>query len=371
MANKKDYYETLGVSKTSTEQEIKAAYRSLAKKYHPDVNKDHGSEAKFKEVQEAYDVLSNPSKKQQYDQFGHDTYNQNGGGPSSGFGGSAGFDFNNFDFGDVFGDLFGSAFGGGNRSRRGQKGQDAIIRMNLTFEEAAFGTKKNINIDVTTQCHECHGHGGQGEKTCSRCHGSGQITQEQRTILGVYMTRTTCPTCEGQGVTYEHECHKCHGRGIVKENKDITVTIPSGVDTGNQLRLQGKGEAGQNGGPNGDIYIEFMVKSHEIYKRDGNDIYLDMPLTIPEAVLGVKKDIPTLYGKVKLTIPEGSQSGDKHRLKGKGIEDVNSKRKGDMYVVIDIVIPKILSKDQKDLFNKLATTTLDRDNKIERFKKHV
>ena len=252
---KRDYYEVLGVSKTATDSEIKSAFRRLAKKYHPDVCKEPDAAEKFKEAQEAYAVLSDASKRQQYDQYGHAAFQ---GGP----GGTGGFDFSGFDFSDIFSDLFGGGFGfgGGSSSSRARKGSDSLIRMNLTFEEAVFGTKKTVNLDVVEDCKECSGKGGHGEKTCPTCHGSGQVTTEQRTLFGAFMTKSTCPTCKGQGRSYETTCSTCRGTGKQKKNTDLEVTIPAGVDNGNQLRLAGKGNAGVNGGPNGDVYIEFNVK---------------------------------------------------------------------------------------------------------------
>ncbi len=355
---KKDYYEVLGVSKTATDAEIKSAFRKLAKKYHPDVSKEPNAAEKFKEAQEAYAVLSDPDKRKQYDQFGHAAFDQMNGG--------AGFDFSDFDFSDIFGDLFGSAFGGGfssfggrGNSSRARRGADRLMRMDITFDEAVFGCKKTINLDFYDVCDECSGKGGKGEKTCSTCHGSGTVTQEQRTLFGAFMSRTTCPDCKGSGKTYDSTCSKCKGTGKIKKNKDIEVSVPAGVDNGNQLRIAGKGDAGSNGGSNGDLYLEFRVKSHPLFERDGEDIYLELPLTITDAVLGCKKDIPTLYGNVKIAIPEGSSTGDKHRLKGKGIPNLRSGVKGDMYVVLNVIIPSKLDKEQKKLFEELSKTDLE------------
>ncbi len=357
--SKKDYYEVLGVSKSADEKEIKSAFRRLAKKYHPDVSKEPDAAEKFKEAQEAYAVLSDPEKRSQYDKYGHAAFDQMNGG--------AGFDFSGFDFSDIFSDLFGSSFGGGFSSFSGfggrntnhaERGSDRLMKVNLTFEEAVFGCKKTINLDVYEECSECNGKGGKGEKICPTCHGNGTITKEQSTILGSFMTRTTCPDCRGKGKTYESTCSKCRGTGKIKENKDIEVKVPAGVDTGVRLRLSGKGDAGSNGGSNGDLYLEFNVKDHSIYERDGNDIYLELPITITEAVLGCKKEVPTLYGNVKLTIPEGTNTGDKHRLKGKGVEDLHSGSKGNMYVVINVVIPEKIDKKQKKLFEELNETDL-------------
>ncbi len=365
--NKRDYYEVLGVSKDASDKEIKSAFRKLAKQYHPDVNKEPDAADKFKEAQEAYAVLSDESKRRQYDQYGHAAFDQmNGGG---------GYDFSDFDFGDIFSEIFGGGFGfgGGGRSSgpRKQKGPDKIMRVNLTFEEAVFGTKKTINVDVSDECPNCDGKGGLGEKTCSKCHGSGTVTAEQRTMFGSFMTRTTCPNCNGQGVSYESTCSKCRGSGRVSSNKDIEVKIPAGVDTGNQLRLAGKGDSGRNGGPNGDLYLEFRVKDHELFVRDDNDIYLEVPITITEAVLGCKKEVPTLYGNVKLSIPPGSATGDKHRLKGKGIEDLHSGSKGNMYVVLNIVVPQKLSRDQKKLFESLSETNLESGDQFKKIRDYI
>ena len=245
------------------------------------------------------------------------------------------------------------------------------MHINLTFEEAAFGCKKDIKLDIYEECPECNGKGGHGQSTCPTCHGSGIETVEQRTMFGMFQSRTTCHTCSGSGYTFDSKCSKCRGTGKVKVNKTIEVKVPAGVDTGNRLRLAGKGEAGTNGGPNGDVYLEFTVKEHKLFEREEDDIYLLLPITITEAVLGCKKDVPTLYGNVKLTIPAGSSPNDKHRLKGKGIENVSTHRKGDMYVVLDVHIPKKLSKEQKKLFESLAKTKLDDDNEFKKIKEYL
>lgn len=365
---KRDYYEVLGVSKNATQAEIKSAFRKLAKKYHPDVSKEENAAEKFKEAQEAYAVLSDETKRKQYDQFGHSAFS------GAGAGGAGGFDFSGFDFSDIFGDLFGSGFGFGGSSRqtnRASRGRDTVMEVHLTFDEAVFGTKKEIKVDTMDECSECHGKGGLGEKTCSRCHGSGYVTEEQRTMFGNFMSRTTCPTCRGKGVSYDKECYHCHGTGRVRKNKKLEVKIPAGVDTGNQLRIAGKGEAGHNGGPNGDLYLEFVVADHPLYTRHENDIYLRVPITITEAVLGCKKEIPTIHGNVTLTIPAGSNPNDKHRLKGKGIKDVNGHGTGDMYVVLNVVVPKKISKEQKKLFEKLDETKLNDSSEFKEFKKYL
>lgn len=367
--NKRDYYEVLGVSKTATDAEIKSAFRKLAKKYHPDVCKEPDAAEKFKEAQEAYAVLSDASKRSQYDQFGHAAF-------QGGAGGAGGFDFSGFDFSDIFGDLFGGGFGGfgssfSGGSNRPRKGPDSLMRVSLTFEEAVFGTKKTIILDVTNECKSCHGAGGHGEKTCSTCHGSGQVTSEQRTLFGTFMSKSTCPNCKGKGKSYETTCKECKGSGKIKEKQEIEVKIPAGVDNNSQLRLSGKGSAGSNGGPNGDVYLEFSVKEHPIFVRDENDIYLELPITITEAILGAKKEIPTLYGTVKLAIPAGSNSGDKHRLRGKGVESVHSMRKGDMYVILKVVTPKKLSREQKKLIDQLSKTDLEEGSEFKKIKEYL
>ncbi len=364
---KRDYYDVLGVSKNASDAEIKAAFRKLAKQYHPDINKSPEAPEKFKEAQEAYSVLSDENKRKQYDQYGHAAFE------GMGAGGAGGFDFSGFDFGDIFGDLFGgsSFFGGGRSQNRARKGADSIMRVNLTFDEAIYGCKKDIKVNTMDTCDKCGGKGGFDESVCSTCHGSGSVTAEQRTLFGAFMTKTTCPTCHGKGKTFKTTCSECHGEGKVKVNKTLEVKVPAGVATGNQLRLSGKGEAGSNGGPNGDIYLEFVVEEHPLFVRDDNDIYLTLPLTITEAVLGCKKEIPTLYGNVKLTIPEGSSTGDKHRLKGKGAPDANYGRKGDMYVVLKVIIPDKLSKEQKRLFESLSETDLESGNEFKKIREYL
>lgn len=362
--SKKDYYETLGVSKTASEAEIKSAFRKLAKKYHPDVSKEKDAEQKFKEAQEAYAVLSDESRRRQYDQFGHAAFDQNGG-PSAG-----GYDFSGFDFSDIFEGIFGGfgGFGGMSRGDGRTRGDDRLLRVSLSFEEAAFGTDKKFDLEVEETCEDCGGKGGHGEETCSHCHGSGYVNQEQRTIFGAFMSRSTCPVCGGKGKTYKETCKTCHGKTKVLKKKTISVTIPAGIDTGNRLRLSGKGDAGANGGPNGDLYLEFIVARHKLFTRDEDDIYLDLPITLSEAALGTKKDIPLLKGSVKLNIPEGSNTGDKHRLKGKGIHNETTGRKGDMYVNIVVRAPKTLSKEQKKLLQALGETDIE-DGMIKEYNK--
>ena len=367
--NKRDYYEVLGVSKTATDDEIKSAFRKLAKKYHPDLNKEPDAEQKFKEVQEAYAVLSDSNKRKQYDQFGHVAFENGGAG-----GGFGGFDFSGFDvdLDDILGNMFGSGFGFSSGSRRRNskmRGDDVLYNMNLTFDEAVFGCEKDIKIDTSVTCEDCHGLGGHGEMTCDVCHGSGTITTEQRTILGSFLSKTTCTNCNGTGKIFKSRCTTCNGRGSIKKNRTITVRIPSGIDTGMRLRVSGKGEAGTNGGAPGDLYLEFNVKGHEFFKRDGDDIYLNVPITITDAVLGCKKDIRTLDSIVTLNIKPGTNTNDKQRIKGKGVKNANTGRTGDMYIIFEVVLPDKLSREQKNLFEKLSDTNLENSeyNKFTKF----
>lgn len=362
--NKKDYYEVLGVDKNASDDEIKSAFRRLAKKYHPDVSKEEDAAEKFKEAQEAYAVLSDKDKRAKYDQYGHAAFDSNGAG---------GYDFSGFDFSDIMGDIFGggfSSFFGGGRNRA-TAGRDTLKTINLTFEEAILGCKKILNVDVVENCKECNGNGGHGENTCSRCHGTGSISVEQRTLFGTFLTKTTCDTCGGKGKTYKEVCLKCHGKGRVRNNKDIEVKIPAGVDTGNQLRVPNMGEAGFNGGENGDLYLKFNVGEHEIFKRDEFDIILELPLTLTEAILGCKKDVPTIKAPVKLTIPAYTQNGDKFRLKGKGIENLHSYKTGDMYVIAKVIIPDKLSKEQKKLIEELDKTELNNSQEFKKIDKYI
>ena len=364
--DKRDYYEVLGVSKSATEQEIKSAFRKKAKEFHPDLNKDDPKAAdKFKEAQEAYEVLSDENKRKMYDQYGHAGVSNSASG--AGYGGFSGFDGVDFDFGDIFDSVFGGGFSGfsgfgrgaRNSEPRQQRGSDILMRMELTFDEAVYGAEKKFNLDVVEECDECHGHGGFDREECSRCHGKGTVTTQQQTILGSFMSTTTCPDCGGRGKTYKRKCTECNGKGKVKKNKKITINIPEGINTGDRQRITGKGNPGTNGGENGDLYIEFIVDEHDYFNRDNDDIYLEVPLTIPEAVLGCKKEIPTVYGNLKINISAGTNSGDKQRIKGKGIDNKYRHHKGDMYVIFKIYTPKRLTREQKQLFDKLYDTDLD------------
>ena len=373
MADKKDYYDVLGVSRDASDAEIKSAFRKLAKKYHPDLNKDDPSAAeKFKEAQEAYEVLSDEQKRSQYDRFGHAGVN-NGAAGMGGMGGFSNFGggFDSVDLGDIFDNFFGGAFGGfggGRSSSRKARGSDVLKRVNLSFDEAVFGCEKEFELDFVEDCSECHGKGGIGEETCSTCHGSGTITSEQHTILGSFLSKTTCPDCHGTGHTYKKKCTECNGKGKVKVHKTIKVNIPAGMDTGKRLRISGKGNPGANGGENGDLYLEFYVEEHDYYERDGDDIYLEIPLTITEAVLGCKKTIPTIHGNVSLNIPAGTNNLDKQRIKGKGIKNESTGNIGNMYLIFKVIVPKKLSRDQKKLFEQLDETSFE-EKEIKEFNK--
>ena len=380
MADKRDYYDVLGVSKSATDAEIKSAFRKKAKEFHPDLNKDNPDAAeKFKEAQEAYSVLSDENKRKMYDQYGHAGVSSSGPGMGGGFGGFQDFGGAGFDFGDIFDSIFGgesgfggfSNFGGGRSSKpRATRGSDILMRMNLTFEEAVYGCEKKFNLDVVEDCSECHGHGGFDREECSTCHGRGTITTQQQTILGSFMSTTTCPDCKGQGHTYKRKCSECRGKGKVTVDKKLTINIQEGINTGDRQRVSGKGNPGSNGGENGDLYIEFIVDEHEYYVRENDDIYLEVPLTLTEAILGCKKTIPTLYGNVKLNIAAGTNSGDKQRIKGKGINNKYRRHKGDMFLIFKVYTPKKLSREQKSLIEKLNKTDLDTEEIID-FEKFV
>ena len=367
MSDKKDYYDVLGVGKSADDASIKKAYRGLAKKFHPDVSTEDNAEAKFKEVQEAYEVLSDSQKRSQYDRFGHQANNGAGFGGQGGFGGGFDFDIN---------DIFSSFFGGGQAQRGNQrrKGQDMQRRMNISFEEAVFGAKKKVKVTVHEECHTCHGTGAHSKndvKICSQCKGQGTVVVEQQSIFGKTRTQTTCPRCNGKGKEVTKKCASCNGEGIETSNKEVEVKVPAGIDTGQQIRLEGYGSKGNNGGPSGDLYILFNVKQHEFYERHGDDIVVEAPLTFSQAALGDTIKVPTPHGDVKLKIPAGTQSGTTFRLRQKGIPNVRSKRIGDQHVVINVVTPKSLTRQQVKLFDQLAKTNLSSDSLFNKFKKFL
>ena len=372
---KRDYYEVLGVSKDATEEEIKSAFRKKAKEFHPDINKSPDAPEKFKEAQEAYACLSDKENRAKYDQFGHaafeNSYGNAGGGSYQG-----GNPFGNFDFGDIFDDLFSGGFGGfggfGSSSRnttRARKGADTLYGMKIDFMDAVYGTKKDIELEYYENCDDCDGKGGHGETICSECNGKGTVVRQTNTILGTIQTRSTCPECKGKGKTYKSRCNTCKGNGKVKVTKTLTIDIPAGIDDGEQLRVSGKGEPGLNGGPNGDLYIEIRITPHEFYKREGNDVYVDMPVTITDLCLGCKKTVKTMDGYVDIKIKEGSQPGDILRVKGKGINNPDSWKKGDFYLVLKLIIPTSLSRKQKSILEDLEDTDLEDSIEFKKFDK--
>lgn len=351
---KRDYYEVLGLEKGADEQAIKKAYRKLAMQYHPDKNPGNKeAEEKFKEINEAYEVLSDANKRSRYDQFGHAGVGGNGDGGFEGFSGYGGFDDI---FGDIF-DMFGGGFSSGRRRNGPQKGADLKYELSITFEEAAFGVEKDISVSRHESCGTCGGTGakaGTSKKTCSKCNGSGEVRYAQRTPLGQFVNVKTCDVCHGEGSIIETPCKDCGGTGKVMKDKKIHIKIPAGVDTGSVIPLRGQGEPGIKGGPTGDLYIVLRVKPHEIFQRDGNDVICEMPITFVQAALGDELVVPTLDGKIKYKIPEGTQSGTIFRMKGKGIPSLRGYGRGDHYVKVVVEIPKKLNDKQKELLKRFA-----------------
>ena len=365
MAEKRDYYEVLGVQKGATGEDIKKAYRKLALKYHPDRIPDNKeAEEKFKEAAEAYEVLSNDDKRARYDQFGHAGVDPNAAAGQGPFGGG----FGGFgDFGDL-GDIFGSFFGGGaSRSARQngpRRGENVGVRLELTFEEAAFGCEKEVTVERIEQCDTCHGSGaapGTSPETCPTCHGSGQVQQRRQTPMGVFATTGPCPTCGGKGKIVKTPCDHCGGNGQVRRRKTVKVNIPAGIDDGQTVSLRSQGHAGKNSGPAGDLLLVISIAPHEIFKRDGIHVYMDAPITFTQAVLGGELEIPTIDGKVKYEIPEGTQTGTTFRLRGKGIPQVNGRGRGDQYVTVYIETPRNLNKEQKDALKKFSESLGERN----------
>ena len=358
---KRDYYEVLGVSKGASEDELKKAYRKLAKKYHPDLNPgDKAAEASFKEVNEAYEVLSDKEKRSRYDQFGHagvdPNFNPNGGG----FGGFGGFtDMGDIDLGDLFGSFFGGGFGGGGGSRRNapQKGETVRAGVTITFEEAAFGCEKEVTVSRTEQCDVCKGTGcapGTTAEVCPDCHGSGTVRIQRGGGGFSFSTTTSCPKCRGTGKIIHQPCKTCGGGGTVRKQKKLAVTIPAGIDDGQAVSLRGQGGAGRNGGPAGDLLIGVTVKPHPIFRREGTSVYMDQPVSFVQAALGAELEIPTLDGKVKWTLPEGTQPGTTFRLNGKGIPGLGGRGRGNQYVTVKVQVPTNLNKEQKEALRAFA-----------------
>ena len=358
MAEKRDYYEVLGVSKNASEDEIKRAYKKLARKYHPDMNPgDKEAEEKFKEVNEANEVLSNPEKKAKYDQFGFAGVDPNYGAGQGGYGGAGGFDFG--DLGDIFGSFFGGGFGGGGRRNPNapQRGESIRASLSVEFTEAAFGCEKSITIDRSEQCPTCKGKGcapGTTPEVCTECHGTGTVTQAQRTPFGMMQSQTVCPKCRGKGQIIHQPCPDCRGAGAVRKRRTIQVNIPAGIDNGQTISLRGQGHSGKNGGPAGDLLITVMVRPHEIFRRDGTSVFCEAPITFTQAVLGGTLEIPTIDGKVKYDIPEGTQTGTVFRLRGKGIPVLNGRGRGDQYVTVNIETPRNLTREQKEALKKFS-----------------
>lgn len=370
MADKRDFYEVLGVSKGASAEDVKKAYRKLARQYHPDVNKAPDAEAKFKEVKEAYDVLSDDQRRARYDQFGHED-------PTAGFGGGGGFSGDMSGFGDIF-DMF---FGGGGRRdpNAPQRGNDLQYTMTIEFKEAVFGKETDITIPRTETCDTCHGNGakpGTKPETCSVCRGSGQQEVAQNTPFGRIVNRRACSACGGRGKIIRERCGTCSGSGQVKRQRKIHVKIPAGVDEGAQLRVSGEGEGGVRGGPPGDLYIVLRVKSHDFFEREGDDIYCEVPLTFVQAALGDELEVPTLTEKVKLKIPAGTQTGTYFRLKGKGVPKLRGYGQGDQHVKVTVVTPTNLSESQRELLREFAAgsgeaTHEQSGNIFERMKKAI
>ena len=357
---KRDYYEVLGVSRGASEDEIKKAYKKMARKYHPDLNPgDKTAEEKFKEVNEAYEVLSDADKKARYDQYGHAGVDPNFG--AGGFGGGFDGSFDFGDLGDIFGSFFGGGFGGGRRTNPNapQRGESIRMSIAISFEEAAFGCEKAVTVERYETCDTCHGNGcapGTSPEVCPDCHGTGTVQVRRQTPMGVFATSSPCPKCGGKGRIIHQPCKDCRGSGMVRKKKTIQASIPAGIDNGQTISIRGQGNAGKNGGPAGDLLITITVRPHELFRREGTSVLCEAPITFTQAVLGAELEIPTIDGKVKYTLPEGTQSGTTFRLKGKGIPSINGRGRGDQYVTVYIETPKNLNKEQKEALKKFAET---------------
>ncbi|MBR2802288.1 MAG: molecular chaperone DnaJ [Erysipelotrichaceae bacterium] len=376
MAEKRDYYEVLGLSKGASEDEIKKAYRKLAKKYHPDLNKEPGAEERFKEINEAYEVLSDPQKKANYDQFGFAGMDGTGDGGFSGF-------TNMDDISDIFSSFMGGmggmggfgnfGFGGRSRDTGGpQRGESRMMRMDIDFLDAVHGVEKVIRLQVDKTCEHCHGSGAENPsdvETCKTCHGTGRVTRQTRTAFGIMQQVGVCPDCHGSGKTVKHKCTHCHGDGYKTVTEEVEVQIPEGIASGQQIRISGKGERGINGGPNGDLYIEINVRPHKYFRREGNNIYISVPISAVDATLGCSIDVPTVNGDVELNVPAGTQPGQQLRIRGYGVKDLRSGSYGDQYVTVDITIPRKISREEKELYEQLANRTPKKESVFEKFKK--
>ena len=367
---KRDYYEVLGVDKSVSDDELKKAYRKMAKKYHPDLNPGNKeAEQKFKEVNEAYEVLSDKEKRARYDQFGHAGVDPNFGAGSGGGAYGGGFTGDFGDLGDIFSSFFGGGFGGGGRRANPnapRRGNDTAAAVNLSFEEAAKGCRKTVKVTKIENCKECGGTGagkGSTPKTCPVCHGTGQVSATQRTPFGVMQTQKVCDNCHGSGKIIDKPCHTCAGKGRIRHTVEQTVDIPAGIDDGQIINVRGGGDAGANGGPSGDLRINVNVRPHPIFEREGYDVYCQIPITFTQAALGDEVIVPTLDGKVKLNIHEGTQPGDEFKLRGKGIQRLNYSGRGDQYVKVVVEVPKELTKAQKDKLKEFEALTGDKNYK--------
>ncbi|MGM0471808.1 MAG: molecular chaperone DnaJ [Bacillota bacterium] len=368
--SQEDYYDILGVSEDASEKEIKKAYRKKAKQYHPDVSDEPNAEEKFKKVSEAYEVLGDEEKRAKYDQYGHAGVNQDGAG---GFNQGGGFGQGNFE--DIF-DMF---FGGGRsrgRSRQNARRKGADLRYNLTidFEEAAFGVEKEITVPRTEECEACNGSGAADDsevETCAKCDGSGEIRFKQQTPFGQFVQSKTCDRCNGSGQFVKDPCPTCNGKGKVKRRRQVTVNVPAGVESGSRLKLRGEGQAGENGGPAGNLFVVINVRSHELFERQGDDILCEVPISFIQATLGDEIQVPTLDGKVKFKIPEGTQPGTSFRLRDKGIPHLRGRGRGDQHIKVKVIIPEDLDQEQKDLLKKFAEISSEEINPEEKgfFKK--
>jgi len=360
MADKKDYYESLGLKKDASDADIKKAFRQQAKKFHPDVNPGNArAEARFKEINEAYEVLSDSDKKARYDQFGHAGVDPNfGGGNPFGGGFSGGFGGMDFDLGDIFGSIFGGGGAASSRNRNApRKGERVRSSIAVTFEEAAFGCEKEVSIQRVEACDDCMGSGckkGTTAEKCTDCNGRGVVTTQQRTPFGVMQSTADCPKCNGRGKIIHQPCDKCKGLGMVRRNRTIKVNIPGGIDNGQTISMRGQGSAGVNGGEAGDLFVTVSVKRHEFFDRDGTSVLLNLPISFVQAALGAELEVPTLDGKVKYTVPAGTQTGTVFRLKNKGISNLRGSGRGDQFITVNVKIPTSLTPEQKDLLIKYA-----------------
>ena len=357
IADKRDYYEVLGVDRNADDATLKRAYRKLAKKYHPDTNPgDKDAEAKFKEASEAYAVLSDPDKRRQYDQFGHSAF-------ENGAGGAGGFDFSGMDMGDIFGDIFGDFFGGGARRRDPNaptRGANIRAQVRITLEEACFGVEKELELTLKDECQTCHGTGakpGTSPETCATCGGKGQVVTSQKSLFGMVQNVSTCPHCHGTGKVVKDKCSDCHGTGYIASKKKIQVSIPAGIDHGQSVRIRGKGEPGTNGGARGDLLVEVYVQPHEEFERHDYDLYSEVKISYPKAVLGGEVTVKTIDGEVACTIKPGTQTGTRMRLRGKGVPSLrNKKLRGNHYVDFVVDVPTSVTKEQKKLLQQLEET---------------